>query len=73
MIKLKNKIDLLKLNIKETVYDILNIIIVSNNLNNIKSFLTQYHKSIKNTVELRTESRSEFKEQFYSGINYDFL
>ncbi len=74
IINKKKKIDLLKLNVEGAEYDILNRIIESNNLSNIKSFLIQYHKSIKNSVELRTEIRSEFKKNnFIEVFNYDFV
>ena len=65
---------MLKLNVEGAEYDILNRIIKTNNLNNIKSFLIQYHKSIKNSVELRTEIRSEFKKNnFIEVFNYEFV
>ena len=74
IINKKKKIDLLKLNVEGAEYDILNRIIKTNNLNNIKSFLIQYHKSIKNSVELRTEIRSEFKKNnFIEVFNYEFV
>ena len=52
----------------------MNKIIDSKNLDKFKSFLIQYHRSVKNCDQLRKKIRNSLIEKNFNEIfNYDFV
>jgi FkbM family methyltransferase len=68
-----SKIDLLKLNIEGSEYDLLDSLIENNNLLKIKNLQIQFHRNIINCVQRREKIRKELSKSHKLTYDYSFI
>jgi FkbM family methyltransferase len=67
------KIDLLKLNIEGSEYDLLERLIEDNKLDIIDNIQVQFHSFIDNCVERRNSIREHLRKTHYETYCYEFV
>jgi len=73
---LKNSIesiDLLQINIEGAEYDLLDQILASSFLTNIKKIQVQFHLNVGNAVEKRDSIRTRFSNTHHNTLNFPFV
>jgi FkbM family methyltransferase len=66
-------IDLLKLNIEGSEYDVLEHLISKGNIKNIKNIQVQFHNFVENSIERRDKIREILKNTHKETYCYDFV
>jgi FkbM family methyltransferase len=67
------QIDLIKINIEGSEYDVLEQLIQSDYINNIKNIQVQFHKFVENAENRRNEIRKKLSETHYETYCYEFV
>jgi FkbM family methyltransferase len=68
-----SNIDLLKLNIEGSEYDLLDSLIENNNLSNIKNLQIQFHRNVINCSQRRESIRKELTKSHKLTYDYSFI
>lgn len=67
------KVDLLKLNIEGSEYDVLEHLISKDKIKNIKNIQVQFHSFVKNSIERRNKIRDILKNTHKETYCYNFV
>lgn len=67
------RIDLLQINIEGSEYELLNQILASNFLTNIKKIQVQFHLNVGNAIEKRELIRERLKSTHHNTLNFPFV
>jgi FkbM family methyltransferase len=67
------QIDLIKINIEGSEYDVLEQLIQSDYIKNIKNIQVQFHKFVENSENQRNKIRKKLSETHYETYCYEFV